>query len=127
MLLYMRAADVAAGDCVSADYRFPHACIHACIHTYSQAYICTCMHTYTHTHVHTYMHMYVCTCVCVCVCMYDVSTCIACATRVLMRDGGQVKPPAIEKAKELTVMMGYRLEKQLAARVSYVHRKCSVQ
>ncbi len=38
----------------------------------------------------------------------------------------QVKPPAIEKAKEQSVMMGYRLEKQLQHRVSYVHRKCVV-
>ena len=40
---------------------------------------------------------------------------------------GQVKPPAIERAKELEVMLGYRADKQLAARVSYAPHKCSLQ
>lgn len=39
----------------------------------------------------------------------------------------QVKPPAIERAKELEVMLGYRTDKQLVHRVSYAPRKCSLQ
>jgi hypothetical protein len=39
----------------------------------------------------------------------------------------QVKPPAIERAKELEVMLGYRADQQLVHRVSYVRAKCSLQ
>ena len=39
----------------------------------------------------------------------------------------QAKAPAIEKAKEREVLLGYRLEKQLAARVSYAHKNCTLQ
>ena len=70
---------------------------HAHTHTHIHTHTHTHAHSLTHTHAHAHTHTF------------------------------QVKPPAIEKTKELQVMMGYRLEKQLKARVSYVHTKCIVQ
>lgn len=42
-------------------------------------------------------------------------------------NSSKVKPPAIERAKELEVMLGYRADKQLVHRVSYAKAACCLQ
>lgn len=41
-------------------------------------------------------------------------------------NSNKVKPPVIEKAKELQVMLGYRMDKQLQARVTYAPKTCGI-